>query len=1138
MIIILEVYKKSGKWYRIPATGMNFVKELGPRVPTFSVTIGDRDFSLLPFHGGSLRSDLLSRGRPVRLYIDGTLITIGTIERVTYNLPLQTIVVECVGPLSRLNNDFFGGEEWSYPSGTFSQTITPSTRIIDLPGATAVFQVKLNGVPFVDYEFDFVRSRIVLPEGHSYEGTISGKYLTRVSPHTFIASLLDGEEYAGVPIIWGSATVELDPPTLTETAILSTCAVGFGFAPFGLAPFGTDGGGIMTRWGYATQVYDLGLFSTGFGSLTVSGSGFTDIYIRAGDSRKECLRAGWHPMTSGENLMGIFGRFMRFIQLFFIPSSLTLPEIISLTLELNGNAPPVEAVVFRDISRLEALRRILECYRATFFADSSGRIVILHREVNDDYTAFLPYAQFTGMQITSVGSPKRVIVRGIRREFRPYGQNYGMREEVSGALEFTGDLQDEETVTSCAWNNLVLQNVALCYHPRLTELVVETDADFEVGDQVRVQVAKVEESGDFSHLRYAEYPGTVKYCHLQHSQYRYVSGRVIFEAHVVYRVEEKSRSGELWRYKMVELSRLGYSFIPLGGTWKEYPYSSDFPVFSDEPIDVGWEDPDTGEIIPVGDWTYDPDTGEINTPEPPPDEDHIPVVQHKPEPPVYTPPDISSLLDHWDWHLYDFRSFLFEPEYVTTMDIRDVLFFGIYTMYKKVPNYPLKITPGPLTVRPDGKNPRFDLCAVKCLEGHWGFGPARTKYCWDYEHSSSYLNEKLDQGESRYGTTIILEAEFNVSGNDTVIFYDGDYIDAEGFSVPVSIWVIPYPLPSGTYTRDVLAHYFAIPVGSGKIGNFYHIVIGSKTYHLCTFKGRVNKSLLWQLFRAGYLMSMAIVPRWSNPKLELCTLNFGVGLRFAFPERPSFFIGREVAYLKPDSGNVSLTYYTLPDPLMYGIFHLTFPWRGCEFQFEWSRPGLVGNASFWEYPGFELWVDLALQFGNRYIYLEFTSMIGCLEVEPEDYSPTAYIGWEGPNGYSVYHAGNADHTVKGKFYLRMVSKCPYWEPYLGSGAIFNDTYRRIDGYIPIVLVERYKPVGKSMCRYKDVNFQERIEVTVTWGDRTLTFNGDPRGWAMNISNWRTTSLGGEIWFFAYHGNKEPWKIQRVMGKYSLWWLNE
>lgn len=584
-------------WRRIYNTeNISLTAETGGRIPTFSFSLPDKDFRYSIFNTASPYSQYLKKGNQVKITIDDKTVAKGFINDIKYQYPDQIITVQCNGTLSKLQEDVFGGEDWSYESGSF-ETAIPSSKYIDLSstGATTVFDVKVNGSYLFSYEWNVTEKKLVIPSDVS--GTITGKYFSTVSPHKYFEAILSGYDYALVPLLNGSDTYRLNKLNLASGADL-----------------GNVGDDLTGTGEVITRPIDLGRYTTGFGGCSFNEGDFT-VEVRGGDTRKILALEGWQPLNNGQNLNSIFARFVRFIQFKITLNNASLDYI---DIRLIGNAPNVSGIKFEDVNKFNALQKLAECYQCYLFEDRLGTLRMEHKEIAEDWEEYLPYLQFTNMEVSGIYSPKRVVVNGLEQRFTWLTGDMKGTEciiKCKGAIEFLDeDLVGEIVIDNkCAWDEASLANVALCYQPPRTIIKLNTNRDWELGDLIRVQTNYLEAEKPLTKISYMDVSNfKVFYVDVNDTVYPYVSN-VLLETNGIYRVSARMFRDELsWDYELEEVYRFPAQFTNL----YEYDFIVGFDFGTDIVLPI---EPDIIYVWDGEDWTtpdydYNPDTGEVTIP--------------------------------------------------------------------------------------------------------------------------------------------------------------------------------------------------------------------------------------------------------------------------------------------------------------------------------------------------------------------------------------------------------------------------------------------------------------------------------------------------------------------------------------------
>lgn len=651
-----------GTWRRIyNLEGFSLTSEIGGRIPSFSFSVPDKRFYYSPFNTASPYRNYLKKGNKVKMVKDGLTIAVGHIDQVRWSYPNQVATVQCRGVLGALQEDKFGGEDWSFESGSFSQTI-PQDKVIDLSstGATAVWGVKVNDSPFSSYEWNLTERKLVITSDVS--GTISGKYLTQVSPHVFLSSLLSGYDFACVPLVSGTTTYVFSASNLISGATIE-----------GLNENLQGTGEIVTR------PIDLGRYTEGFGQVVFNIDGLVLAQVRGGDERNMAVSNAWRNIASEADLNSVFGRFVRFVQFRFVIEE-GAGENNHISIVLTGNAPVVQSIKLENDNKLSALQKFVECYQCFVFEDRFGTIRIEHKEAAEDWQAEMKYLQFSGMDISGVYSPRVVVVNGLEQRFTLMsGPNAGAECVVrhKGSMEFAGeDLSGELSVNNgLAWDDEILQNVGLCYQPPPTKIRVSAPFEYELGDLVKVQTVYLEAENIVSRLPFVDVSlSKTAFRDIEDTAIPFIS-TILAEANAIYRVSAKIYRDEvLWEYELEEVFRFPFLFTNLDEwfTWVSFGPDDDI-VLPNEPDTIWVWDGEDWDPLDDEDWDYNPDTGEVDIPglddtihdEPIPDEpipgtdiipdDPIVVVMPQPTPEpehdvYYQPPydSITPYFHRWD----------------------------------------------------------------------------------------------------------------------------------------------------------------------------------------------------------------------------------------------------------------------------------------------------------------------------------------------------------------------------------------------------------------------------------------------------------------------------------------------------------
>lgn len=589
----------------------SLVTEVGGRVPEFSFQVYDDRFKFSPFHSTDY-SDYFKKGNQVRILNNDIRIATGYINNTEFVYPSGAITVKCRGVLSKLENDYFGGEDWSYESGNFSQVI-PAERYVSLPfNVTAVWDVRLDNEFFFSYEWDFNNKRVVITDDTA-SGIISGKYLTSLSPHLFLAHLLSGVDFACVPLINGTYNYNFSLSNL-----LSGASEGI------------------------TRIIDLGAYTTGWGTITFNDA---TVNMRFGNTMAETKEQEWQGVSNNDDL-SVFG-FHRYIQ-FDIDYG---EGFNGITINLTGNAPNVERVVFRsDMSRMNALNKLVECYKCYIWEDPNGVLRIEHREAQEDYSLEVAYGNFTDLKTIVENYPQKIVVIGLTQSFQSYGSVNGAKRIYKGTVEFEGDLAGEQDINNgIAWESSLVENIALLHSPVPSKVNLTTSVNCSLGDYVKV-VTTYLENKDYVFIPYKDSPSNRVYVDDVSSSTMFYQIIILAYSASIYRVMAKIfQDSVLWDYECEEVYRFPsifedlYEYIEWQGwnwqdvypTWDDFLDSGEF-VVPDMDVDFEiWDgnewverdlnvNPETGEVIPPDDVIW-----EIPT-EPPPGGDEIP-----PSPIVY-----------------------------------------------------------------------------------------------------------------------------------------------------------------------------------------------------------------------------------------------------------------------------------------------------------------------------------------------------------------------------------------------------------------------------------------------------------------------------------------------------------------------
>jgi hypothetical protein len=603
------------KWVAVKNTErFSMTYEVGERVPVFQFETVDPDFRLSPFLQTEL-SSLLKKGNKVKVIKDGKRIATGYIDHVEYTYPEASVVVSCRGVLSLLADSRFSGKDWSYESGSFSQSI-PSERYIQLPSSTtAVWDVKLDGSYFFNYDFDFERSRIVITDSTS-TGTLSGKYFTTASPHIFLASLLSGIDFASVPLVNGNDSFVFS----IQNLISGVC----------------DADNIDEH--YTTRILDLGMYTTGYSTISFSNA---TIKARGANTKNEVLEQEWVEVSSGDNLSSKLGGFFRYLQF-----DITWEDgFDGITLSLSGNAPAVMTVVFdASISKMNALSKLLACYCCTFFEDQNGTLRIEHRNDDVQYEKEIAFGEFTKLSPEISLTPKVISVSGLSQEFQPYGTFSGAKRQFKGAVTFEGDLSGEENIANgIAWNAETLQNVGLLRAPYHSTLKMTTHHDLSLFEMVKV-VTVYRPNDRYVFIPFSD-SGIFPYVEDKNYSSLFYQVPILAYSASVYRVVSKVYENEcLWAYEMAEVYRFPSIFEDLYEYWIWYPLPSDLFNLPDIPFpDIPLPDIPFPDIVYVWDeeegWQevpFDYSDGVVHLPE------DVEIPQNPPSEPIpgtnYVPP--------------------------------------------------------------------------------------------------------------------------------------------------------------------------------------------------------------------------------------------------------------------------------------------------------------------------------------------------------------------------------------------------------------------------------------------------------------------------------------------------------------------
>lgn len=588
-MIKVYVYDENNlTWVKLPnAEDFSLVSEIGGRVPQFHFRVADTKLLYSPFITSSPFYGLIRKGKKVRVWDNDTLLCTGYVKKAEWHAPDLIVTVACEGAISLFQEQVFENS-WSYESGSFSQSI-PAERYITLSSATAVFDVRLNDEPFDSYEWDFNNNRLVITDDTA-TGTISGKYISQVSPHLFLNALCSGVDFCSVPLINGTIDYTFSAANILSGATLSGVKENSGT------------GEIITR------VIDLGKYTTGFSTFTLNYTGSVDIYVRGADARKDVTLSAWQSITSGTDLNTVFGKLVRFLQFKLV---LTDATINSLTISLTGNAPPVEKVVFPAGGRkFDALLKFVECYACTVFEDRWGTLRIEHKENEEDYIDTIEDRKYVSFTFSENLSPGTIYVEGLEQSFQPYGDVNGAKRKYRGKITIEG-LTGEETIENgIAWDSEILQNVASVHTPALLSGSLVTNKDFEPGDLVKAYIARFEGKDIYSAYSYCDVTASrVFYQDMADSRYSYCSS-ILLEVASVFRVASKIYEGEgLWRYEIEETKRYPVRFYDLFTYMEWAGYGRYDPVVTPEEPELVfiWD----GESWQSVDFSYNADTGEV-----------------------------------------------------------------------------------------------------------------------------------------------------------------------------------------------------------------------------------------------------------------------------------------------------------------------------------------------------------------------------------------------------------------------------------------------------------------------------------------------------------------------------------------------
>ena len=586
-------------WRRIyNAENISLTSEIGGRIPSFSFSLPDKNFLFSIFNTESPYFGFLKKGNKVKIVKDDVTVVKGYLDEPKWKYPEQIVTVQCKGTLSKLQEDNFQGSDWSYESGTFSVSI-PSSRYVDMSSlnATAVWGVKVNGSYFYSYEWNAEEQKIIITNNAT--GTISGKYMAAVSPHDFFADLLDGYDNALVPLVNG-----------TDDYVFSALNLVSGAELDGIDEALNGTGEVITR------PIDLGKYSTGFGIVTFTIHGLITAYVRGGDKRNIAISNSWVEITSGTDLNTIYGRFVRFLQFKFEITSGSGTN--NITISLTGNAPEIEKIKFEDENKFTVLQRLAECYQCYLFEDRFGTLRMEHKEVTEDWEDTLAYLKFTGMEVAGNYSPKTVTINGLVQKFTwltgdMAGTEYTIKHR--GSVVFEGDdLTGEVTIDNqYAWSEDILQNVALCYQPAPIKIKLNTNAEYELGDLVKIQTVYLEATSIYSRMMYVDGVNSmVPYVDILDTEIPYIS-TVLMEANAAYRVVTKIFKDELtWDYELDEVHRFPFKFYNLYeyDSWSSFDFYDDIIVSTEPEVVFVWD----GEDWTTPDYDYNPEAGEVNIP--------------------------------------------------------------------------------------------------------------------------------------------------------------------------------------------------------------------------------------------------------------------------------------------------------------------------------------------------------------------------------------------------------------------------------------------------------------------------------------------------------------------------------------------